>query len=206
MRVWTLVGATVALLAAGSAPAQEKKDGQKPAGPLVLKVVSKKDQYVFAGGGRTPKEYKAYLEDLAKKQKDDTGFPPQVLPPHPLRVDLMLEIANTSKEQITVHLGGDANEYTFELTGGAGVVALRNPAPMTLELRGPKTVTIGPGKAHEIPVKALADGHRGITRFLFWTGPGEYQLAAKYILTDREGLKVTGELKSEPIKIVVVEK
>jgi hypothetical protein len=206
MRVWALAGATVALLSAGSAPAQEKKDDKKPAGPLVLKVVSKKEQYVFGGGGRTPKEYKAYLEDLAKKQKDDVVFPPKVLPPYPLRVDLVLQFENTSKEEVTLAYGGDANEYTFELTGGAGVVVLRNPAPTTTELRSPKTVTIGPGKTHEIPVKALTDGHRGTAQFLFWTGPGEYQLAAKYILTDREGTNVTGVLKSEPIKIVVVEK
>jgi hypothetical protein len=210
MRVWVLAGATVVLLAVGAGRAQEKKDDKKPAAPLVLKVVSKKDQYLFGGGGRTPKEYKAYLEDLAKKQAkaegDPVSPPDLVSPPNPLRVDLVLQFENTSKEAVTVYLGGDATEYTFELTGGAGVVALKNPGPFTLELRAPKTVTIEPGKVHEVPVKMLADGNRGISRFLFWTGPGEYQLVAKHTLTDREGHRVTGELRSEPIKIAVAEK
>ena len=130
----------------------------------------------------------------------------RVSPPTPLKVDLVLQVENTSKEAVTVYLGGDSTAYTFELTGGAGVVALANPGPFTTELRLPKAVTIEPGKVHEIPVTTLADGNRGISRFLFWTGPGEYQLVAKHTLTDREGSAQTGELKSEPIKIAVVEK
>jgi hypothetical protein len=207
MRVWSLTGVTAVLLTVGSAPAEEKKEDKKPAGPVLLKVVLKKDKYVFGGGGRTPKEYKAYLEDLAKKQKEAEQNPNRelVAPPNPLRVDLVLQFENTSKEAVTVYMGGDANAYTFELTGGAGVVGLKNPAPMTLELRLPKAVTIEPGKVHEIPVAMLADGNRGISRFLFWTGPGEYQLVAKYTLSNQAGSETT-ELKSAPIKIMVAEK
>src|SRR5262245_7881336 len=185
MRVWSLAASVAAILTVvGSIAAQDKKDDKTPAGPIVLKVVSKKDKYVFGGLGKTPKEYKAYLEDIAKRQAEDE----RAAPPNPLRVDLVLQFENISKEAVTIYVGGDANEYTFELTGGDGVVALGNPAPMTAEQRGPKTVTIEPGKTHEIPVKMLADGSRGIARFLFWTGPGEYQLVAKYDLTDERGI------------------
>lgn len=183
------------LLAAGSASAEDKK------GPIVLKVVSKKDKYVFDGGGKTPKEFKEELEAIAKKL--EKGEP--VRPPKPLAVDLVLQLENTSKEAVTVHLGGDPNIFKFDLTGGAGVVNMPNPVAMTLEFRLPKAVTIEPGKSHEIPVKMLADGARGISRLVFWTGPGEYNLSATYTLSDKDGTKKE-VVKSEATKIVVVEK
>ena len=62
-----------------------------------------------------------------------------------------------------------------------------------------------PGKSHEIPVKLLADGRRGIARLVFWTGPGEYKLSAKYTLSDAKGGKGT-ELTSEPVKITITDK
>ncbi len=127
------------------------------------------------------------------------------MPPKPLAVDLVLQLENTSKEAVTVHLGGDPNIHKFELTGGAGVVNMPNPVAMTLEFRLPKVITIEPGKSHEIPVKLLADGTRGISRLVFWTGPGEYSLTATYTLSDKDGDKRT-VLKSEATKIVVVEK
>jgi hypothetical protein len=201
VRAWAFASATALLAVVGLGSAQEQKDEKKPTGPIVLKVVSKKDEYVFSSGGRSAKEYKTYLEDLAKKQGDE-----EAAVPNPLRVDLVLQFENTSKEDVTVYLGGDANAYTFELTGGAGVVALSNPGPFTLDMLFPKAVTIKAGKVHEIPVKVLADGNRGFSRFLFWTGPGEYQLVARYVLTDERGQIVTAELKSEPVKIVVAEK
>jgi hypothetical protein len=203
MRAWSIAAGVVAgvLAVAGSTPAQDKKDDKKPAGPIVLKVVSKKNKYVFDGGGKSPKEYKEELEGIAKKLEKGQ----RATPPKPIAVDLVLQLENTSKEAVTVHLGGDPNVYTFELTGGAGVVTMPNPVPMTLEFRLPKAVTIEAGKTHEIPVKAFADGGRGISRLVFWTGPGDYSLTAKYKLTDKDGGNPK-ELKSEPIKIVVAEK
>ena len=44
-----------------------------------------------------------------------------------LTVDLVLQLTNTSKEEVTISVGGTANVYTFELSGGAGVVTMRNP-------------------------------------------------------------------------------
>lgn len=176
-------------------------DSNESAGPIVLKVVSKKDKYVFDGSGKTPKEYKAELEELAIKQKDG-GL---ISPPKALPVDLVLKLENTSKENVTVYVNGTDNIYTLELTGGAGVVTLRNPVAMPNFIRLPKAVEIEAGKSYELPVASLADGRRGIARLIFWTGPGEYSLTAKYTLLDQMGKKLR-ELRSDAIKINVVEK
>jgi hypothetical protein len=193
---WLLL-ATTAFVTAGAASAEDKKSD----GPVTLTLVAKTDKYKFDGGGRTPKEYKEYLEDLAKKQEKGE----RVAPPKALVVDFVLQLTNTSKEEVTIYVGGDSNVYTFELTGGAGVVALNNPVPFTADFKLPQAVTLAPGKAHEIPVKTFADGKRGLSRLVFWTGPGEYKLSVKYTLADKNGGK-GAELKSEPVKITVTEK
>jgi len=192
MRTLTAV-ATVLAFASLSAAAD---------GPIKLTVVSKKDKYVFDGAGKTPKEYKQELESIAKKLEKGE----RVAPPKPLPVDLTLVLTNTSKEDVTVFVGGDTNVYNFELTGGTGAVAMNNPVAFTADFRLPKAVTIPAGKTHEIPVKAFADGQRGFSRLVFWTGPGEYKLTAKYRLAKNADGEQGEELKSEPAKIVVTEK
>ena len=179
------------------APAEDKK----PAGPVTLKLVAKKSKYTFDGNGMTPKEYKAHLEKLAK---DIAGGQPAT-PPKPLPVDFVLQITNTSKEEVTVYVGGDPNVFTFNLTGGAGVVNMLNPVAFTADFRLPKAVAIAPGKSYEIPVKVFADGNRGYSRLVFWTGPGDYKLSVKYTLSDKGGGKGT-VLTSEPVKITVAAK
>lgn len=196
-------GLLIAGIAAGlfALTCQASADDKKPDGPVVLKVVSKKDKYVFDGGGKTPKEYKEDLEALVKNLEKGE----RVRPPKPLAVDLVLQLENTSKEAVTVYVGGDTNIYKFELTGGAGVVNVNNPVAFTADFRLPKAVTIEAGKSYEIPVKGFADGQRGISRLVYWTGPGEYKLTATYILANKDGGK-GAELKSEATKIVVAEK
>jgi hypothetical protein len=200
MRSLTVFASLFAFAAVASA--EEPKPKDKPAGPITLTVVSKKDKYVFDGAGKTPKEYKEELEALAKKlEKGERAVPPKALP-----VALTLVLTNTSKEAVTVYVGGDTNVYTFELVGGAGAVAMNNPVAFTADFRLPKAVTIEPGKTHEIPVKVFADGSRGFSRLVFWTGPGEYKLTAKYRLAKNADGEQGAELKSEPAKIVVAEK
>ncbi len=174
---------------------------ERSSGPVVLRVVSKKDKYVFDGSGKTAKEFKAELEDLAKRQANGE----RIDPPKRIPVDLVLQLENTSKENVTVYVNGTANIYTLDLTGGGGVVCLENTVIMPNYIRQPTAVSIEPGKSHEIPIGSLADGRRENARLIYWTGPGEYKLAAKFILLDQKGGKL-GELKSEPIKINVVEK
>jgi hypothetical protein len=103
---------------------------------------------------------------------------------------------------VTIYVGGDTNAYTFELTGGAGSVAMGSGLAFTADFRFPLAVTLAPGKAHEIAVKQLSDGSRGAARNVYWTGPGEYKLSAKYLLATKDGEK-GAELKSEAVKIAV---
>jgi hypothetical protein len=170
-------------------------------GPLVLKVIDKAEKHVFDGGNRTPREFKEFLEELATRQKKGE----RIEPPEPFRVDFVLKVENTSKEPITVYVGGTANIFTLDLSGGSGVVTLTNPALMPRLVRAPSAVTIDPGKSYEVPVDSLSDGRRGTARLVYWTGPGEYKLTATYTLLDALGGKLE-VLKSDPITVKVVEK
>lgn len=184
--------AVAATVFSGAASAEDKA-------PVELKVVAKTAKYKFDGGGKTAEEYKKHLEDLAAKAKAGE----LVQPPKALAVDLVLTLTNTTKDDITIYIGGDTNQFTFELTGGAGVVAMANPVAFTADFKLPKAVTLAPGKSHEIPVKAFADGMRGFSRLVFWTGPGEYKLTAKYQLAKNQDGEKGDELKSAATTITV---
>jgi hypothetical protein len=82
---------------------------------------------------------------------------------------------------------------------------MSNPVAVTLDFRGSQEVTLGPGKSYDIPLTHLRDGHRGVSRNLYWTEPGEYTLTATYQLADKEGNKGP-LLKSKPVKVKVEEK
>src|SRR5262245_18901004 len=194
---WVLLSAPAIVFALAPVASAEDK---KPAGPITLTLVAKTDKYKFDAGGKTPEEFKKELEQIAKKQEKGEF----ATPPKPPAVDLVLVLTNTSKEEITIFVGGDSNVYTFELTGD-GVVKLNGAIALTADFRLPKAVTLAAGKTYEIPVKQLSDGARGVSRYIFWTAPGEYKLSAKYTLSDKTGGK-GAELQSEPVKITVTEK
>jgi hypothetical protein len=200
MRRYILPCLVAALLVSltDAAPADEKKD----AGPLVLKIKANKDKYAWDAGGKTPKEFKKALEEIAEAMKKNPR--PAVKLPDPPKVDLVLEIVNDGKEDVTVHVGGDPNVYTLELKG-PGVMTFTPPLAFTREFRVPKAVVIAPGKSYDIPVTQLKDGFRGASRFIYWTEPGEYTLTATYQLSDARGEK-GALLKSKEIKLKVEEK
>jgi hypothetical protein len=195
---WVLLSAPAIVFALAPLASAEDK---KPAGPVTLTLVAKTDKYKFDGGGKTPEEFKNELERIAKDQSAKKA----TRPPMPPAVDLVLVLTNTSKEEVTIFVGGDANVYTFELTGGAGTVTLDSARAFTADFRLPKPLTLAAGKTHEIPVKQLSDGLRGLARNVYWTGPGDYKLSARFTLSDKNGGK-GAELKSEPVKITVTEK
>ena len=56
-------------------------------------------------------------------------------------------------------------------------------------MREPKATVLDPGKSVEVPVRALADGFRRASRYLYPTAPGEYTLSATYQLTTAAGAK-----------------
>ncbi len=180
------------------ATAVAAEDKKKEPSPVTLTLVAKTEKYAFDGGGQTPDEYKKGLTATAKAlDKGERVAPPKALP-----VDLVLRLTNTSKEEVTVYVGGDTNIYTFDLSGGAGVIAMKGATAFTAEFRLPKAVKLAPTKSHDIEVKQLSDGVRGVARLVFWTGPGEYTLVVKYTLADKDGGKGAA-LISEPVKITV---
>lgn len=192
---WLLLCVTALAFATAAAAEDKKADG-----PIKLTVVAKTDKYKLDAGGKTAAEYKKQLEDL--KAKGDKGE--LVRAPKPPAVDLVLQLTNTSKEDVTIYVGGDSNVYTFELSGGDSV-ALNSGLAFTADFKLPKAVKLEPGKSFDIPVKQLSDGSRGAARFVYWTGPGDYKLTAKYTLATADGGR-GAELKSEPVKIAVTEK
>ncbi len=192
---WFLLVAVV-LAFATAATAEDKK----AEGPIKLTLVAKTDKYKLDTGGKTVAEYKKELEGIAKEAKKG-GL---VRPPKPPAVDLVLQLTNTSKEEVTIYVGGDSNVYTFELSGGDSLT-MNSGLAFTADFKLPKAVTLAAGKSYEIPVKQLSDGSRGAARYVYWTGTGDYKLSAKYTLASQDGGKGT-ELKSEPVKITVTEK
>src|SRR5262245_20159809 len=189
---WLLLTSASVLVFAATASTDDKKRE----GPVTLKLIAKTDKYKFVGDVLTPSE--AELGEVSRLMA--ASIP--VLPPQPLKVDLLLQLTNTSNEAVTLYVEGDMNEITFDLTGGDGVGEWRYRGPFTADLRLPKPVTLAPGKSYELPVKQLTDGLRGMGRWLWWTGPGEYTLTAKYRLSDNDGGSGT-ILQSQPVKITV---
>ncbi len=170
-----------------------------PMVPVRLEIVLHKKEYVFQGGGRSPAEYRRHLEIIADKLRRGE----EATPPPPLDIDLVLRLTNTSNQPVTIYIGGDPNIYTFTLRGDAGVVTMNNPVAFTTDFRPPKPVRLEPRKYVDIPVKKLADGTRGFSRLLFWTGPGTYTLAAEYKVAFDETGGATATLKSDPVTITV---
>jgi hypothetical protein len=195
---WLLIVPAVLAFTTVAGAEDKKPEDKKAPGPVALSLKAKTDKYKFDGGGKTPAEYKKELEELAAKAKKGE----LVRPPKPPAVDFVLVLTNTTKEDVTVYVGGDPNIFTFDLTGGDGVVTMNSGLAFTADFKLPKAITITPGKAYEIPVKQLSDGSRGMSRYVYWTGPGDYKISAKYTLSDKDGGRVA-ELKSEPIKITV---
>ena len=193
---------------AGVVGADDKATEPKDA-PLEVKITGKKTTYTLDRGGLGAA---AYAEMLAAANKGGKI-------PDPPAVDLAVEIKNTSDKPVTVWVKGDPVELTLELKavkgkGGAAVNAAP-PLAFTQEFRIPEGVEIAPGKTHSIPVKGLKSGHRGQSKFAYWTTPGEYELVA----TLRTGVspapkdaKDAGEgfgqvkVSSAPFKLTVEEK
>lgn len=169
--------AAVAVLA-GSSAADEKTAPPKsvpPGVPLTLTVTGKA-KYVFDPAPLTAEAYKKAVEDAAKPGKKGGGFGGKALPAPPA-VDLTVELKNTSDKAVTVWTKGDPVVLTLNLSG-PGAFNLDPPIAMTQEFRIPQELKLGPGKSHTFVVKQLKSGMRGLTRYSYWTGPGEYALTA----------------------------
>ncbi len=114
--------------------------------------------------------------DLFGKTKKDLKGPNQPKPP---AVKLELTITNTSAKPITLMRGADAEQLIFELTG-PGAVSVPAKIAMTMEYRLGKPTKIVPGESFTIAIGRLSFGKRGISRYAYWTRPGDYTLTVTY--------------------------
>lgn len=179
------VACALSVLAAPAARADEKE-------PLELKLVLKKDKYDWPYD-LAPADLEAKLKEAAKKK--GAGLP------RPPAVDLVLRITNAGKEKVTVYVNGDPNTYTLTLKG-PGVQTATPLLAFTADFKFPKPIGLEPGKSHDVPVKALSDGFRGASRYVFPTAPGEYTLSATYQLSDRDGGKAA-VLQGNEVKLTI---
>jgi hypothetical protein len=164
---------TVSAVGLPSKPKPKKEAGTTdPRGvPLELRLVAKKAKYTLDLGGKTGKEFRKQLEEAPK-----TG---NALPAPPA-VDFTLELRNTGKNDLQIHVEGDNNPVTLEVKG-KGAVNRPSLRAVTADFRLPRTVTIAAGKSYSFPaIKALSSGHRGVGQYGYWTEAGEYTVRANF--------------------------
>ena len=162
----------VVILLFTAAPAAEEPKGKTdPAGVAVeAKLVLKKESYPLNLDGKSAIEFK----EMIKRAKEKGGIIPK-----PPEIEATLELKNTGDKEIQIWISGDPVVLTLEVEGkGALNTTLRRP--FTTEFRGPKAITLEPGKSHSIPIASTASGFRGQSRHGYWTEIGDYTLTASF--------------------------
>jgi hypothetical protein len=184
-----------------------------PGAPLELKLVANKDTYMLDLGGKTPEEFRKYVED---NRAGVGGF--QMAPAKAPAVDLVAELRNVSDEDVDVRIGGIPARFTLGLDGpGAfrisGKYGELGPRP---EQIAKENVRLKAGQTHRFPIQSLfirnAAAHDELS---FWTKPGDYTLRITFetaVAPSPKGAATEGggfgrvTLNSEPIKLKVMEK
>jgi hypothetical protein len=186
------------LLCTTAGNAEEK--GSKGALPIKAKLVAKKSTYQLDLGGLSAVELEAAVKEARKTGK----FPPVA------KVDLALELTNSTEKEIQIWHKGDPVVLTLDLKG-PGALTAAVLGPMTLEFRVPEATRLAPGKSLTIPIHALQAGFRGATQKLYWTLPGEYSLRATLNTgispapkgaKEQDGFGIVA-ITTEPIKLTV---
>jgi hypothetical protein len=119
----------------------------------------------------TPAAYKKSIEDALDPKN-------RMRPPPPPAVDLVVELTSTADKPIQVWTKGDPVVLELDLKG-KGALNTTPPLAVTLEFRLPEATQLAPGKSVAFPVKSLTSGFRGISKFGYWTAPGDSELVAK---------------------------
>jgi hypothetical protein len=173
--------------------------------PLELRLQAKTAKYTLDLGGLKGDEFRKMLKEAKKTGK---------VPPPPA-VDLTLELRNTGKKDLVIHVEGDANTVTLHLKG-PGAVSAEPLLAFTADFRVPKTITLPAGKRFAFPaIKSLSHGFRGQSLKSYWTEAGDYTLSASYttaVSPAPKGAKKAEEgfgqvtVTSAPVKIKVVAK
>ncbi|MCE9581879.1 MAG: hypothetical protein K8T20_05110 [Planctomycetes bacterium] len=159
------------LFVAPFASAEDKKaEGPRavPEGtPLELKITGKTTTYTLT---KADAEAFAKTEEIVKKGGTE-------LPEAP-KIDLTLEIRNTSEKAIKVWTSGDPVVLTVTVKG-KGALNLLPQLAYTEEFRMPVSAEIAPGKSLSMPLKSLRSGFRGTSHYACWTAAGDYELVVE---------------------------
>jgi WD40 repeat protein len=181
--------------------ASKPKANDDPPSSLEAKVVSRKECYALALGGKTVEEF---TKEFGINQKLPT--PPEV--------DLHLTLRNTSNKTLT--LDPDIS-LEFYLVGPGAVNHPELPYQTASSANGfggdcekPKKITLAPGATHAVPIKSLDQGHDAQS---YWLLPGEYTLHLRFnvhVTPAPEGWDKWedgtghGRMRAAPIRLKVV--
>jgi hypothetical protein len=160
--------------AVGSAPnppASAPAAGPKNEQGLTAMIVVNKASYVL-----NPAQLGAKFRSQLDEMKAGRG---RARLPEPPAVDLTFRITNPTTKPVTIEISGDNSQVNLQLDG-TGAVTMDNNVAMTMEFRIGTPVTIAPGKTYDMKVASLAFGLRGISKYAFWTEPGDYSLTASF--------------------------
>jgi hypothetical protein len=181
--------------------------------PLECKLIARQDRYQLHLAGQTPGQLRKALDGVHNS-------------PAP-RVDLVFELRNTGKENISISCGpgeGEADalrkrapmpnlygpnmSVSFDLQGpGAFRQVYQQLEKKVAETRTPTTVRLAPGQTYQFFITSLAehggrgDGPARTVAGQHWTAPGKYSLRVKFVTEVTPGGKVT--FTSNPVTITV---
>src|SRR5262249_4544421 len=117
------------------------------------------------------------------------------------RVDLVLEITNTTDKDVTIWVGGDETALTFELKGPGAVNKVITLAT-TADIKISRAVVIPAGKTYTRPVTGFDYPWPRPQSRWYWTSPGDYTLSATWQLGGPNG--AAGPLLvAAPVKLKV---
>jgi hypothetical protein len=182
LRILALTGILGIFAAAWApkAPASAPAGGMKNEQGLTATLVVNQASYVL-NPAHSGAAFRSQMDEL----KAGRGRGPLPAPP---AVDLTFRIANTTEKPVSIEVGGDNSQMILKLEG-PGAVTMDNNVAMTMEFRMGAPVTIAAGKTHDLKIASLAFGVRGISKYAYWTEPGDYTLTASYTygISEKQG-------------------
>lgn len=158
----------LALLSAVGADEEEKKPAGKtdpPGAPVEAVLKAKQAKYTLNLGGKSAEEF--------RKQIDARQYPQAPA------VDLVLELKNTSREEIKIKIGGTQNVIMLDLKGPGAVRETLKGRVTPKFIIASHVVALEAGKSVSILITSLSYGFKGGQR-AWWVEPGKYTLSASY--------------------------
>jgi hypothetical protein len=188
----TAIGATPpAAPATATAPAPVA--GPKNELGLTAVLIANKDTYVL----NVNQSGKAFRDQVTAIKNARGGMGGRLQ--QPPMVDLTLRLTNTTANAVTISVGGDDSQITLALDG-PGAITADNNVPMTMEFRIGNPLTLAAGKSADIKISSLAFGMRGISKYAYWTEPGDYTITATLLYSSGEK---QGSVSSGPAKLKI---